>query len=515
MTRTTARLLTLIGQVLAPVVVDPDHMLGRYPDLAAAKVDPVAWFAEHWHREPVRTPSPAGETVIFALAPFIVLLLNLAGHDRQDWLDCLRKRILDLSCTDRTVQHGLALRIARFVGDRLQRVPERLAALHGGGLGRTMSVIPVGVGETGAPLELVDPAGTYTFREPQDIEERRESVMRTVERPALWCATVPDASVFGSFQIASGDGLIRYEPAADPTFRFVARQSEFVIGCYPTRRRAVLARIPATADATIDEAILLGGRCGANYFHFLIEYLTRGRVIEALPHLRDLPLIVTEEMFPQEYEALNLVLPGRTVIRRRYASRLDVRRLHIPALMTDLPDSAEVPFWRLGGLNPESLAWLRQRVLAATSVRPPSGACLQRIYLARSGGRNIRNGAEIEAIFRAAGFAVVDPARLSFAEQVRLFASASHIAGPMGAAFSNLVFAEPGTHVIMLSSPFLVRFPIFANLAAFAGCHYTAVAGVRPDFRRGMEDDRQALEVTHDDYEIDARKLQRCLTALS
>ncbi|MCJ2054941.1 glycosyltransferase family 61 protein [Methylobacterium sp. J-070] len=510
----TTTLRTRIGRAFARMVVDPDHMLGRYPDLAAAKVDPVTWFAEHWHHEPVRAPSPRGETALFALSPLVVLLLHLAGRDRQDWLDCLRKRILDLSCTDRKVQHGLALRIARLVGDRLQKSPERLAALRGGGLGRTMPVVPIGAGETGARVEMVEPAGTYTFREPQDIDERREPVLRTVERPALWCATVPEASVFGSFQVAAGGALIRYEPAADPTFRFVARQSEFVIGCYPKRRRAVLARMPATPDATIDEAVLLGGRCGANYFHFLIEYLTRGRIIEALPQLAGLPLIVTEEMFPQEYEALDLVLPGRTLIRRRYASRLDVRRLHIPSLMTDLPDSGEVPFWRLGGLNSESLAWLRTRVLSSPTIRDRKIAGPERIYLARSGARSILNAPEIVVEFRRAGFTVIDPSQHDFAKQVHLFAGATHIAGPMGAAFSNLLFAQASTRVLVLSSPFLVRFPIFANLAAFAGCHYTALSGERPDFRPGMADERAALERSHGDFSVDPVKLRRILANL-
>jgi hypothetical protein len=47
MARMTAGLLTLTGQILAPVVVDPDHLLDRYPNLVEAKVDSVAWFAQH------------------------------------------------------------------------------------------------------------------------------------------------------------------------------------------------------------------------------------------------------------------------------------------------------------------------------------------------------------------------------------------------------------------------------------------------------------------------------------
>ncbi|WP_287089979.1 glycosyltransferase family 61 protein [Methylobacterium sp.] len=487
-------------------------MIGRYPDIAASGIDPVSFFAEHWHQEPLRSPSPAAERAIFALSPLVVLALHLASRDRQDWLDCLRKRIIDLSCTDRNMQHGLALRIARFVGERLQRAPARMKGLHGGGLGRTMPVLNVGQGGApNFPAQVVETAGTYTFREPQDIDEAREPVTRRVERPALWCATVPDASVFGFFQVASGGSLIRYEPAADPMYRFVARQAEFVIHCYPKRRRAVLARIPAVPDATVDEAVLLGGRCGANYYHFLIEYLTRGRIIEEIPQLDGLPLIVSEEMFPQEYDALRIALPGRTLIPRAHASRLDVRQLHIPSIMTDLPDSAEVPLWKVAAVNQGSLKWLRERILAHPEVQESQEKFPARLFLSRTGARNITNAPEVEQVFTDFGFSIIDTAAYSFTDQAKIFASATVIAGAMGAAFSNLIFAKPSAHAYVLASPHLVRFPIFASLATFAGCDYQVIAGYKAGFRARMADDRQALSVTHSEFAVDTTKLRRVL----
>lgn len=508
-------ILAAMRRWTAKRLVDRQYYLSCNPDVAQAAVDPVTHYAENWYKYPLRAPNQGAAAAIFALSPLAVLILSALGRDRQDWIDCLRKRIIDLSCTDRKVEHDFALRVARVVGERLQRDVTRLSALHGQGFGVTMPVRSIVDTEADdIQRHHVQAEGPYDFVEPQDIDEPRNPLTRTVQRPPLWCATIPDAQVFGFFQVAAGGSLITYEPAAKPSYRFVARQAEFVITCFPGHDK-VLARIPTQPDAHVPEAVLLGGRCGNNYYHFLIEYLTRGMIIEQSPHLAGLPLIVSEELYRQEYDALELALPGRDLIRRRHGTRLDVGTLHVPAIMTDLPDSAELPFWKLGAVNNESLRWLRHRILQNIGGPIPPMDPTRRIYLSRSGSRSITNHDAVEREFRDRGFMIVDPSTLTFADQVRLFASASVIAGPMGAALSNVIFAPEGSRVIVLSSPFLVRFPIFANLAAFAGCQYTAIAGQHPRFRPGSQDERAPLNLSHTDFSIAISKLRRGLAALA
>lgn len=74
-----------------------------------------------------------------------------------------------------------------------------------------------------------------------------------------------------------------------------------------------------------------------------------------------------------------------------------------------------------------------------------------RLYVTRAGHkRGIENSGEVEAMFVRAGYEVVDPAALPFPEQVRLFSSASHIAGPLGAGMANMIFAPSGCEVLMI-----------------------------------------------------------------
>ena len=76
----------------------------------------------------------------------------------------------------------------------------------------------------------------------------------------------------------------------------------------------------------------------------------------------------------------------------------------------------------------------------------------RRIYVRRGPAdhRTIQGGAAVEEAFAARGFESVFPADLPFEQQIRLFASASHLAGPMGAGMANMGWAPPGCDVFMI-----------------------------------------------------------------
>ncbi|MCJ2054942.1 glycosyltransferase family 61 protein [Methylobacterium sp. J-070] len=491
------------AQVLASKLVDPDYYLARNGDVAASGMDPIEHFAQYWHYPPVRAPNARAEPWIFTLSPLVALGLRAAGRDRADVLDYLRQRINDLSGESRPIQLRLCLAVARFLARR--PTPAVTAALGRPlGVARIVSDRPGWIERTPVADET-----TLTFRDPPILPSSTPGETRRIAVPALWCATIRDAAVFGAAEVMARDHLVVHEPAADPRLRYATRQCNFVTNCYPVQRGKILARLPDAAEQTLERAILLGGRGGENYFHFLIEYLTKGHVIERLPELDGVPLLVSAELYPQEIEALGRVLPGRPVIRRRTGARIDVETLHLPSVMSFVPDDPAIPFWRAAAANPDSLRWLRDRVLAGENdtVRKDT-----RIYLGRSGGRNIGNAEEVAEVFRRHGFVVLDPARLSFAEQVAMFRSATHIAGPVGAAFANLVFASPGARVMGIISPFAVRFSLFAHLARFAGCTYDVLPGIRPDYRAGMEERGNPISVTHGAFGVDTDYLERALS---
>ncbi|QGY01254.1 glycosyltransferase family 61 protein [Methylobacterium mesophilicum SR1.6/6] len=495
---------------IARRIVDSDYYLTRNADVAAAGVDPVAHFARHWSAAPLRAPNVRMEARIYAWSPVLVAVLAMLGQRRQDITDCFRYRINQLA-TRRGfgLQLRLALALARFLAVR-SASPARPSGGAGTDLGSIYPVVRIG--QDAVPwidCRSIAEAGVFDFADPEVALSAQPPTARRLCRPELWCATILDASIFGFAQVVSHSAFVVYEPEADPTFRYTSRQCEFVITCFGSKGDRVLARVPQDADRAIDAGILLIGRCGANYFHFLIEYATKGYIVDNASIPQDVPLILSDDLFPQEMDALKLLFPSRPFTIREHGKRLDVKTLYVPSLMTFIPDTPDVEFWTVAAVNHASLSWLRGRVLdAAPAPGTPPG---RKLYLGRSAGRNITNAEEVEAVFRRHGFEIVNPGQLSFTQQVEAFRTARCIAGPIGAAFANLVFASPGTLVLGLVSPFAVQFSTFASLATFAGCRYLAVPGEHEAYRPGAEKRRRSLELTHGNYRIDLDYLDTVL----
>ena len=79
----------------------------------------------------------------------------------------------------------------------------------------------------------------------------------------------------------------------------------------------------------------------------------------------------------------------------------------------------------------------------------------RRLFVSRKtwgGSRQILNRDEVESVFQEAGFEIVEPQNYPFVDQIRLFASASAVAGETGSGMHNAVFCAPGTHVCLLQS---------------------------------------------------------------
>ncbi|MGN8093624.1 glycosyltransferase family 61 protein [Methylobacterium sp. 22177] len=488
---------------LARALVDRQFYLSRYQDVALAGVDPVAHFAEYGFRTPMRSPSHRFEKALLAGSALLVAVSILFGVVRADFLDLLREHIITLQGRGRKLRPFLYLMVFRIY-----------AAMQAAEVGQPLTIARIYADAPYAEARrIIAPEGDFAFTDPDVILSEQAARHRTVKRPSLWCATIDQAQVFGSLQIASRGTFLVSEPAADPQFSFVAGQHEFLT-THPLNRirsrKSAFARLPDTAEMNVPEAILLGGRCGVNYFHFLVEYVTKGYIVERIAELDGLPLIVPDDLYPQELELLEIVFPGRALVRHRRGIRIDVAKLHVPSTMTYVPDCPKTPFWQVSAVNHDSLAWLRDRVLAAIAI--PAGTPRNRkIFLARFQGRNIENAEAVTEIFRASGFEIVDTAKMTFAEQVVTFATASHIAGPVGAAFSNLIFCAPEAKILGIVSPFAVQMSLFKSLSDFAGARYYALPGTHPQFRAGMDVRRPPLHVSHGSFSVDPTYLSDAL----
>lgn len=110
---------------------------------------------------------------------------------------------------------------------------------------------------------------------------------------------------------------------------------------------------------------------------------------------------------------------------------------------------------------------LAQRLGPAAPASTP-----RRLYVTRPPGaiRPMPNQAQLEDLARRRGYHVVEPASLSFPDQVGLFHGADHVLGPMGAALASTVFMRPGGRVSMFTNRRVD--PFYYDIARLIGLRF-------------------------------------------
>jgi hypothetical protein len=143
--------------------------------------------------------------------------------------------------------------------------------------------------------------------------------------------------------------------------------------------------------------------------------------------------------------------------------------------------------WFRGNPNAELL---RSQLLPASDTKGP-----ERLYLARGGRRRCLNDAPIIERCKELGFVVVDESPRTISEQIELYRDAKILFGPHGSAFTNMVWAESGAHIIeMVPTTFDVSY--HQGLTKSLGHRYTKIScangptassGVTIDFEADVE----------------------------
>jgi glycosyl transferase family 61 len=161
--------------------------------------------------------------------------------------------------------------------------------------------------------------------------------------------------------------------------------------------------------------------------------------------------------------------------------------------------------------------WVCEFLKSAFLVSPPANG-EERIYLSRATavrGRGVTNEDQIREVLAKFRFREFVPDQVSVAEQAEVFASASVVVGPHGAALTNLVFCKPGTTVIEFFAPKYVH-PAYWMISSQCSLdyHYLVGRGERAQSWTDWPRDEGEVPNAHgvDAIEVDADKLVKLLT---
>lgn len=104
-----------------------------------------------------------------------------------------------------------------------------------------------------------------------------------------------------------------------------------------------------------------------------------------------------------------------------------------------------------GEMLREYQAWLNRTLLRKfTSNADRASASPQKLFLARPAtSRRSHNQRDLIAKLDQYGFVAVETGEMRAVEQARLLSSAKVVVAPSGAALANLIFAQPGTRVVV------------------------------------------------------------------
>ena len=153
----------------------------------------------------------------------------------------------------------------------------------------------------------------------------------------------------------------------------------------------------------------------------------------------------------------------------------------------------------------KSLAFQDMRNLMLDKYEPPASE-KKRLFITRAAPdiRCLSNAAEVEGLFSAHGFDIVRPVGLTIRQQAHMFASASYIAGPIGAGLTNAMWAGAGAKILMIDNG-LTDF-YFWDLSSQLGQHFHWHFAAPPQ--------RYRIELELDAYPVDVANLEASLQAM-
>ncbi|WP_172597675.1 glycosyltransferase family 61 protein [Sulfuriflexus mobilis] len=271
--------------------------------------------------------------------------------------------------------------------------------------------------------------------------------------PEIFVATIKNAMTCGgSNLILADDGVIchdLFDCSRDCTSEEL--HGHALMNAQSSRIRWLLHD---KAPESIPVAATFVDACASNYAHWMTEVLPRLALFCAEERFKDIPIVVNEGLHENIMESLFLVTgPKRDIITLPIGRALAVDELYLTSVAGYVPfgrRTNELSGHSHGVFSPRAFEILRT-VLNAPIQMTEEEAWPEKIFLRRSSGvRKVTNATEIERLLVAQGYVIVEPEKLTFLEQIKLFNNAKEIISSTGAALANAIVCKPGTQVAVL-----------------------------------------------------------------
>ena len=245
-------------------------------------------------------------------------------------------------------------------------------------------------------------------------------------------------NVLGTGILFDEDAMLLNDPAGDPSRGFIAGWWPHLSSHASSHDSVTLHSVPGVVERRLETAVIGATRCGANYWHNLIEYIPAivRAVDESGCHVvlwrSDTPATATEALLKcREVELVNV----------DSSARVYVERAIIPIFASCSGESPVRPFAEHCGFD---VSAVQRTYSALSSVNSRSVSMPKHVLLLR-GEALSRPTKNVQNLIDAAaedGFTALNPGDLSLDDQIQLFHTAQQIVGFGGASWANLLFSN-------------------------------------------------------------------------
>ena len=260
-----------------------------------------------------------------------------------------------------------------------------------------------------------------------------------------------------------------------------------VAGVLRNSEEFVLVRLSTAKSDQIPRGILGGTTSPHNWYSWLFDILPTVWLAKKLPEeFRDWPMLLPADGLRKAdwLEALNVLKPARDVQAiesSRYRLVKDLLWLEAPNCPGPLPlvNNVEARFrihltaYRDFKNDFDRLCSEKISEMGSSAQQFP-----QRVFLARNqDGLRPYNQEDAIAVSQEFGFQPVFLEELNFLETFQLFEGASHMVGPHGAGWTNMIFCKRGAKGLMWTWPTAMVDNWYANVAKIASVDFSVFVG--------------------------------------
>lgn len=316
------------------------------------------------------------------------------------------------------------------------------------------------------PLLELAPATPFVTEAPRKVGAAPDQQTGTF--PPVWARLFARAEVYP----VSSTIVTRDKIAIPPLY--VGRPDLLITdGQFLLSQVGNMGTVFCPSPVEIEKGVALFASGVSNWYHWLIEILPWALLAEDLPQaFDDFPFLVPETCldYPTFRDSLALFTGNRKIVTLAPSRPARVRDLVQIDGVAICPMNLVEGRWPVPSdfsQNAPVLNRYRSEIIRRLGLQPAAPG--RRIFLARGNDRRSYNQTELLEIAMQHGFEAVYPEKLSFREQVEVFASASAVIGPSGAAFANTLFCQPGSRGLSWLIPHYDGFCAYSNLAQVVG----------------------------------------------